>query len=242
MSRTGFVNQVLDWAVEGTNWTRDVPAGFLAEAFPSRDHAGNLRVVPAKESNNGRGAPFFDVYHSDISGLEIAISMKISHSKKSDRRAPRTSVIAGSKTSHLFGLYLAAQQGRYLPVVNYWQDVDGSWYRLAFDAGRILRGENPTLTQGWIGLNFDHAVQTVAELREVFPGVRQALRRNDGGVLAISPLKRESGGRPCAYLNAKVNHGAAGLSWVACDSPRMPDSLTELLAWMGEIDEEDMIG
>ena len=232
--RAEAANAAIDSAIEDTLWTRDIPPGFIARTFPDR-RAGRLLVTPAKESDRGRGAPFFDA-HTILNGVEVGISLKIS----SEDRAPRNTIIGGGKAEHMFGLILAARRGQPLPILHFWQDSGGGWSRLAFDAGEYIRA-GLTLTGGWEGLLHgpfpcEAAREQLAGLGEILEGLPPI---GDGGVCAVSPLLRGQG-KYC-YLNMKISHAQAGLEWVPVAAPAMPTSYGEVLAWMGHEDMEDMM-
>lgn len=252
-TRVELTNAAIDAALAATGddsiWTRDVPNGFVSRVFPDRmtkggqlSDSGRLLVTPAKESNRGRGQVFFDVYADDLDGIEVGISIKVSDFSGDDR-PPRNSIASGSKAEHFFGLTLAANRSTLLPMLHFWQDASGQWWRCCFDAGRILRDFDANLTDGWN--RYLHAeIPNLAACEQVdrlemIMGVRPSIvGPNKGGAVAISPLSRGSG--KYMYLNAKISHAAIGAQWVAVDEPRMPVSYGELLEWMGE--EGDLIG
>lgn len=251
-TRVDLTNRTIDAALALTGddvaWTRDVPNGFVRRTFPYRmDKAGNMGegkalITPAKESQAGRGQVFFDVYCDDLDGREIGISLKVSDFK-GDARPPRNSIVCGSKAEHLFGLLLAAGDGATLPVIQFWQDAAGQWWRCAFDAGRVMREHGVNLTDGWHDLLDGELPNLAAEaqidkLTAVMGERPPIVEKGKGGALAVSPLPRCKG--KYVYLNAKISHHATGHQWVAVDSPRMPRSFVELREWIGETD--DLIG
>jgi len=262
MTRVALTNSIIDAALLATgdhvNYTRDVPNGFVRDTFPYRmDRDGNMDagkalITPAKESAAGRGQVFYDVYCADLDNREIGISLKVSD-YQGDARPPRNSILAGSKAEHLFGLLLAAKDGAVLPVIQFWQDAPGQWWRCAFDAGRVLREHGVVLTDGWREMLAGDLPNLAAEAQvsklTACLGERPAIaEKGRGGALAVSPLPRFKGKRngrttiqaDYVYLNAKISHHATGHEWVAVDSPRMPRSFVELRQWLGETD--DLIG
>ena len=251
MQRVAITNSVIDAVLaqtgDGAVWDRDVPNGYVASTFPDRmDREGNLGegkllITPARESNNGRGQVFFDVF-ANLDGIEVGLSLKVSD-YRGDPRPPRNSILSGSKAEHLFGLLLAARRGTVLPVCQFWQDASGQWWRVAFDAGRVLREEEVVLTDGWSELLGGDMPSIPAEEQvnrlETVMGTRPMIApKNKGGAVAVSPLVR--GGGKYVYLNMKVSHSKTGHKWVAVDAPALPASYGELLAWMGE--QGDLIG
>jgi hypothetical protein len=254
-SRVELTNMVIDAALAATgqnvSYSRDVPNGFVSATFPDRmgrdgnlnpvDGGGKLLITPAKESKAGRGQVFFDV-HGIFDGLEIGISLKVSD-YIGDDHAPRNSIISGSKAEHYFGMHLAAQRGTLLPVIQFWQDASGQWWRCAFDAGRILRERRPNLTVGWDKLLHSEIPNMAAcgqlDRLEAITGERPPIvALGEGGAIAISPLVRGRG-KYC-YLSAKISHARTGHGWTPVDAPRLPESYGELLEWTGE--QGEMIG
>ncbi len=235
--RVSDTNFILDALCVGTEWTRDVPNGYVATIFTGVDAAGRRLVTPAKESDRGRGQVFFDLYCADLGGLPVGISAKVS-TAAGDPRPPRNGAVAGSKPEHLFGLMLAARAGAgaMLPVIQWWQNAAGEWFRLAFDLGAVLRENEPSFTAGWEELireefpNFA-ALEQLRKYEEVTGNAPVFAGANQGGPVSISPLLR-SGAKYC-YLSTKVNHHAAGLAWVPVDQPTLPQSYGELLSWIG---------
>jgi hypothetical protein len=252
-SRAGFTNAVIDAMLSRTQvadlWTRDVPNGFVANMFPYRMDkksgemgTGKLLITPAKESDRGRGQVFYDVHTTDLEGLEIGISLKISNFDGDDR-APRNSSVCGSKAEHLFGLILAARDEAILPVLQFWQDESGQWWRCCFNLSTVLNSHAVKLTEGWsklLGGDFPNraAEAQIRKLTNCLGYTPEIARKDEGGALAISPMVRGKG--KYVYLNAKVSHYQTGHEWTAVDSPRMPTSYEELLDWMGELG--DLIG
>lgn len=147
--RFSFSNDTLEQMILDSGdprFTRNVPASIVRELFPFQDDNGYL-VKFAKESDSGRGIPFVDLYHPELSitgcpdlMTDRVWSFKISRQKKNPSNAQLTT----GTERHIEGVLKGiANSNMLVPLVllNY----DGvSWWKCEFDdCGEIFRTIEP---------------------------------------------------------------------------------------------------
>ena len=221
--RHAFSNAYLDEMIRVSGdprFTRNLPDGEIARAFPhyvnadgevfvSRpgDSTEGLRrcVIPARESNAGRGQPVFDLYHPEmlvhgVAGLTMPAlwSFKISQEDRNPRNAPVTT----GKAEHLLGVVAACRGGTEVPMIclNY-NATDDQWFQLEVNVAEVCRRFEPMAATG-----------------------------AHGQPLVLSVKRALSGGRYKVYHTLRVNFAPLvklGLTegWMPVDTPAVPSEV-----------------
>lgn len=156
MKRFNFSSDVTDALIASSGdkrWTRDIPMGAQSKELNARSINNELMVVPAKESNGGRGAPLFDLYHPVLSadGMKLTesdylISLKVSE----EARLPRSVVLSTGTERHILGILQSVRQGARIPVLVF-NRIGDRWFRLFFSADQVLRANTPREADGTRG-------------------------------------------------------------------------------------------
>lgn len=172
--RYGFSNAQLDAMIAASGdarFTRNIPDGEIARAFPH--HIGpngvvsaapdlaqggwSRMVVPARESQAGRGAPVFDLFHPAMPvagavGVVMPTLWSFKITKEADRNPRNAPVTSGKANKHIVGVVEAALAGTEIPMINlnYRADED-QWYMLTVNVSEVLRKHAPVEASGGRG-------------------------------------------------------------------------------------------
>jgi hypothetical protein len=227
MSRHGFSNVQLDSMIARSGndgFTRQIPDGEIARVFPyyigpegqieivsAEDRAGggwNRCVVPAKESEAGRGQPVFDLFHpgmpvAGVAGVLMAMLWSFKITKEKGRNPRNAPVTTGTGDRHILGVVAAAGNGTEIPMINlnYHADKD-QWYQLVINVADVLRKHEPVPATGARGVP-----------------------------LTLSVKRQKSGGRYLTYRSLRCNFAPCtklGFTegWVPVDVPKLPTDVT----------------
>ena len=203
MGRATFSNQIIDAIIATCDlkgWTRDIPFDALTSALSDRDERG-LTCVPARDSDNGRGSPIFDVYNSAVpivgcGGMTapVMVSLKVS----SEEVCPRSIVVTTGTARHIAGLLAAIDRGTEVPLLCFNHSNETGWTVLRLDAGMILRENMPEVAD-----------------------------KTEGNIVTLSEKHQTVKGKKYAYTSLRINVKPAifagyTLGWEAIDRPSLP--------------------